>query len=204
MNSCLRLWTCQTDTTPPSPPVSRYWPSRLRSTACERWSENFLLNSSLPSCKINYLPASSVKCPTKVKLKGFQLGSVCINCLWISRWSGGSLSLPSKQSSHHEVERSDKKKISGQRRHPEGFFCTQTPTRNKDGSPQRGPEIYSSHLLFLQTVAAERVPRDSHVHKSSRVLESIKSAAHSGSWNWTSREHQSASNRSRWNDEAEC
>lgn len=109
MNSCLRLWTCQTDTTPPSPPVSRYWPSRLRSTACERWSENFLFNSLLPSCTINYLPASSVKCPTKVKLKGFQLGSVSINCLWISRWSGGSLSLPSKQSSYREVERSDKK-----------------------------------------------------------------------------------------------
>lgn len=69
----------------------------------------------------------------------------------------------------------------GQRCHPEGLLSTQTPTGNKNGSPQRGSEIYSSHLLLLQTVAAERVPREPRVHKSSRVLESIKGEVRSGS-----------------------
>lgn len=85
-----------------------------------------------------------------------------------------------------------------------GALCTQTLTCNKDGSPQRGSEIYLSHLLFQQTVAAEWGPRESDVHKSSRVLESIMGTVHSGSWKWNSQDHQSASNRSRWNDEAEC
>lgn len=42
VKSRLRSWTCQTDTTPPSPPVSMYWPSRLRSIAWPRGGANWV------------------------------------------------------------------------------------------------------------------------------------------------------------------
>lgn len=58
---------------------------------------------------------------------------------------------------------------------------TQTLNCNQDGSPQRGSEIYSSHLLFLQTVAAERASGGTDVHKSSPALESIMCRVPGGS-----------------------
>lgn len=92
-------------------------------------------------------------------------------------------------------------KIPGQSGLSSGSFSTQTLIFYKDGSPQRGSEIYSSHLFFLQTVTAERLPRESDIHKSGPVFESIMGA---GTWEWNSQEHQSEREHNRWNDEAEC
>lgn len=97
-----------------------------------------------------------------------------------------------------------RQKIPGQRRHPQGLSVHRPWLATKMAPHSEASEIYSSHLLFLQTVTAEWVSRESDVHKSGHVLESIMGTVHSGSWNSNSQEHQSESNRSWWNDEAEC
>lgn len=135
--------------------------------------------------------------------KAIQPGTTCINSLGIGLeiWDQFIFNVKVKLILRGHVIR---QKIPGQRRHPRGLSVHRPWLATKMAPHSEASEIYSSHLLFLQTVTAEWVPRERDVHKSGRVLESIMAALHSGSRNWNSQGHQSASNRSWWNDEAEC